>query len=96
MCVTHTFEVVRKAKVAAVVCQGDIEPVRLCLVYRRSDPEPRTYLHLWGGVGVQLRFLVSPEALHLGSWGGCLPPAGVLPMNGGGVLMVEAREVLAV
>ena len=77
----------------AVFCQGDIDPVRLCLVYRRSDPEPRTYLNLRGGLGVLLRLLVSPEALRLGSWGRCLPPAGVLPMPDGGALRVEAGTV---
>ena len=74
---------------AVVFWQGDIDPVRLCLVYRRSDPEPQTYLHLRGWVGVLLRLLIYPEALILGSWGGCLPPTGVLPMTGGGALRVE-------
>ena len=70
MCVAHTFEVVRKEKVTAIVRQGNIDPVFRLLVYRRSDPEPRTYLHLRNGVGVLLRLLISPAALHLGSWEG--------------------------
>ena len=66
----HIFEVVQQEKVASVVYQGDIGPVRRCFVYCHSDPEPQTYLHLRGGVVVMLRFLVSPVALCLGSWGG--------------------------
>ena len=68
-CVAHTFEVVQSAKVAAVVCQGDIDPVRRSLVYRCSDTEPWSYLHLRGTVVVLLRLLVFPAALNLGSWG---------------------------
>ena len=96
MHVAHTFEVVRKAKVASIFFQRDIEPVCLCIFYFRSDPEPRTYLHLRGRVGVLLRLLVSPEALHLGSWGGCLQVAGLLPMTGSGAMWVEAGDGLAV
>ena len=70
MRVAHTFEVVQKAKLEAVIYQGGIYPVCLCVVYRRSDPEPWAYLRLRGGVGVLLRLLVSLEALRLGSWGG--------------------------
>ena len=69
MRVAHTFEVVQKAKVAAVVRQGGIDPVCRCLIYRRSYPERQTYLHLRGWVGVLLRLLVSPADLRLGSWG---------------------------
>ena len=67
MRVAHTFEVVMQAKVAAVVYQGDIYPVSHCLVYCRQDPEPCTYLHLRGGIGVLIRPLVSSAALCLGS-----------------------------
>ena len=66
MRVAHTFEVVRQKKVAAVVCQGNIDLVFCCLVYCRSNPEPWNYLHMKGGVGVLLHLLVSPAALRLG------------------------------
>ena len=66
MCVSHTFDVVKQAKVAAVIRLGDVEPVCRHLVYGSSDPEPWTYLHLRGGVGVLLRLLISPAALRLG------------------------------
>ena len=79
MHVAHTFEVVRKAKVASIFFQRDIEPVCLCVVYRRSDPEPRTYLYLGGWVGVLFHLLVSPAALRLGSWG--VPASGRLVTN---------------
>ena len=69
MCVAYTFEVVRQAKVEAIVCQGGIYPVRRCLIYCRSGPEPCTYLHLRGRVGVLFSLLVSPSALRLGGWG---------------------------
>ena len=70
MRVAHTFEVVQQAKVAAIVCQGDIDAIFRSLVYRRSDPEPRTYLHLSGGVGGLLCLLVYPAALSLVILGG--------------------------
>ena len=70
MRIAHTFEMLRKAKVLDVLYKGGIDPVRLCLVYRRLDPELHTYLHLRGGVGVLIRLLVSPAALRLGRWGG--------------------------
>ena len=43
-------------------------------------------------MGVLLSLLVSPEVLRLGSWGGCLPSAGVFPMPGVGALRVEAGQ----
>ena len=70
MRVAHTFEVVKQAKVVAVICKEDIDPVCRCLVYCRLDPEPQTYMYLRGGVGVLLLPLVSTAALRLGSWGG--------------------------
>ena len=65
MRVAHTFEVVRQAKVVSVFSQGYINPVCRCLINGRSNPELRPYLHLWGGVGVLLLFLISPAALCL-------------------------------
>ena len=80
---------------AAVVRQGDIDPDHRCLVCRRLDPELQTYLHLRDGVGVLLCVLVSPVPLRIGVEG-CLPPAGVLPMSGGGALQVKAGDGQAV
>ena len=81
MRVAHTFEVVQQKKVAAVVRQGNIDPVFCCLVYFRSNSEPWNYLHMKGGVGVLLHLLVSPAALRLGIWGGeC--HRRVFPMTG--------------
>ena len=70
MRVAHTLEVVRQAKVVAVVRLGDVDPDRRCLVYRSPKPKPQTYLHLWGKVGVVFLCLISPAALSLGRGGG--------------------------
>ena len=65
MSVTHTFDVVRQAKLATVVFLGYVYPICFRLVNRSPNPKCRLYLHLWGGVGVLLLFLISPAALRL-------------------------------
>ena len=73
MRVAHTFEEVRQAKLEAVVYLGYVYPDRRGLVDHSPNPKTRTYLHLWGGVGVVLLCLISPAALYLGRGGGaCL------------------------
>ena len=73
MRVAHNFYVVQQATVAAVVRLGHADPIRHRLVDRSPNPKPWAYLHLWGGVGVMLLFLISPASLRL--WrgdGACL------------------------
>ena len=92
MFVAHTFEVVQQAKVATVVRLGDINPVCRRLVNSSPNTKPRTYLHLWGGVGA----VPSSSCSAPGVWVWCLPPAGVLPMPGGGALRVGGEGALVV
>ena len=65
MRVSHTFDVVRQANVAAIFCLGYVDPVRRRLVDRSPNPKPRPYLHLWVRVGVVLLCMI-PPALRLG------------------------------
>ena len=72
ICVSHTFEVVRQAKLATVVCLWYFDPVRRRRVNSSPNPKPRTYLNLRGGMGVVLLGLISSPALHLGRGVGAL------------------------
>ena len=80
---------------AAVIRQWYVNSVPCHLVYCRADPEPRTYLHLRGGVGVMLRLLISSAALQLGEVGDYPSPTGVLPTPGVEALRAEVGFGLA-
>ena len=69
MRVVQTFYVVRQEKMAVVVHLGDINPVRRCFIDGCLNPEPWSYLHLRGGVGIMLLHLI-PPALRLWVYGG--------------------------
>ena len=72
MCVAHKFEVVRQAKVASVVCLGDIDPVLCRPVNFSPNLKPRPDLHLRGGVGFLLPRLIPPAACCRGGCCQCL------------------------
>ena len=73
MRVAHTFEVVKQANVAAIVCLGDVYPVCHHCVNGRPNPKPHPNLHLWVGVRVVILHLVTSTTLSLGC--GVLPDA---------------------
>ena len=68
-CVAHTFEVVRQAEVAAVICLGNTHPFRRRCINFRPNPKPLTYLHLWGRMRIVFLHLVPPLDLRLGLGG---------------------------
>ena len=65
MRVSHTFEVVQQAEVAAVVRLGDVCPICCRCVDGRTNPKTWPYFHLWDGVWIVLLYLVTPLALSL-------------------------------
>ena len=93
--VSHTFEVVRQAKVADVFHLGDIDPIRRRRVNGSPNPKPWPYLHLWGGVWVVLLRLISLSFPAPWAFGCCLPP-DVLLVSDGEALRVGVEGALAV
>ena len=69
MRVSQTSDVVLQEKLAVVVHLGDVNLVRRCFIDGCLNPEPWSYLHLRGGVGIMLLYLI-PPALLLWDYGG--------------------------
>ena len=79
---------------AAIVCLGDIDPIRRRLVNGCPNPEPRPYMHLRGMVGLCscVWFLL----LCFYGVGVLTAAGGVLPMPGSRALQVEGGDALEV